>query len=69
MGRAAGTETAAVLAAMKSQNPGVEERDVWRERIMRALKDLRGDESPTPTIGRMRSEDSGDDRTAPSVQL
>jgi len=52
---------------MKSQNPGVEERDVWRERIMRALKDLRGDESST--VGRMRSEGSSEDRAAPSVEL
>ena len=39
---------------MNSQNTGAEERDQWRERIMSALKDLRGDESST--VGRMRSE-------------
>ncbi|HSO40971.1 MAG TPA: hypothetical protein VLT33_50940 [Labilithrix sp.] len=39
---------------MNSQNTGVDERDQWRERIMRALADLRGDDSPT--VGRMRDE-------------
>jgi hypothetical protein len=43
---------------MKTQNTGVEDRDQWRERIMRALKDLRGDESST--VGRMREDRAAD---------
>ncbi len=46
---------------MKTQNTGVDERDQWRERILSALKDLRGDESST--VGRMLSEPgTADDR-------
>ena len=62
-----GIERARRAAVMNSQNTGVEERDQWRERIMSALKDLRGDESST--VGRMRSETRGDDRAAPSVRF
>ncbi len=56
-----GTEPAFLEPAMKTENSGVEERDQWRERILAALKDLRGDESST--VGRMRSEPrAADDR-------
>ena len=49
--------------SMKTQDTGLEERDQWRERILSALKDLRGDESPT--VGRMRGETRGaDDRAS-----
>ncbi|MDB4943660.1 MAG: hypothetical protein JWP97_3194 [Labilithrix sp.] len=37
---------------MSTQSTGVEEHDQWRERIMRALKDLRGDDSQT--VGLLR---------------
>lgn len=49
---------------MKTQNTGVEERDLWRERILHALKDLRGDESPT--VGRMRADTRAEDDRASS---
>jgi len=52
---------------MNSQNTGVEERDEWRERIMSALKDLRGDNSST--VGRMRGDSRNDDRAQPSVRF
>ncbi len=52
---------------MNSQNTGAEERDQWRERIMSALKDLRGDESAT--VGRMRSDTRNDDRAAPAPRF
>ena len=39
---------------MEIQNTGIEDRDTWREKITRALKDLRGDESRT--VGRLREE-------------
>ena len=41
-------------AVMDLQNTGIEDRDQWREKIMRALKDLRGDDSCT--VGRLREE-------------
>ena len=50
---------------MNSQNTGVEERDQWRERIMSALKDLRGDNSST--VGRMRSDNRSEERSPPAV--
>ena len=40
---------------MVKSNTGVEDRDQWHERILRALKDLRGDDSVT--VGRMRREE------------
>jgi hypothetical protein len=52
---------------MNSQNTGGDERDQWRERIMSALKELRGDESST--VGRMRSDSRNEDRAAPSVRF
>lgn len=39
---------------MDIHNTGVDDRDQWRERIMRALKELRGDDSRT--VGRLREE-------------
>ncbi len=40
---------------MDMANTSVDDRDRWRERIMRALKDLRGDESAV--VGRMRRDE------------
>lgn len=48
-------------------NTGVDVRQEWRERIMRALKDLRGDESAT--VGRMRRDENGGDAPVESVKL
>lgn len=64
---AAGIERALVGGAMKMQNTGVQDRDEWRERIMRALKDLRGDDSAT--VGRMRRDDASDDAAADSAKF
>ena len=52
---------------MNMHNTGVEDRDQWRERIIRALKDLRGDESAT--VGRMRRDQAGDDAAVESVKF
>jgi hypothetical protein len=52
---------------MNMHNNGVEERDQWRERIIRALKDLRGDDSAT--VGRMRRDQACDDTAVDSVKL
>jgi hypothetical protein len=48
-------------------NTGVEDRDQWREKIMRALKDLRGDDSAT--VAHMRRDKDPDDSAADSVRL
>jgi hypothetical protein len=48
-------------------NTGVDDRQEWRERIMRALKDLRGDDSAT--VGRMRRDQNGEDAPVESVKL
>jgi len=40
-------------------NTGVDDREEWRARILRALKELRSDESSVLTRG--RHEESGDD--------
>ena len=46
--------------SMKLQaNTGVDDREEWRARILRALKELRTDESHVLTRG--RHEESGDD--------
>jgi len=52
---------------MKIQNTGVDDRDQWREKIMRALEDLRGDESAT--VGRMRRDENLDDAASNSGKL
>ena len=45
---------------MKTQmNSGTDDRDLWREKINCALKDLRGDDSAT--VGRMRRDENQDD--------
>lgn len=48
-------------------NTGVEDCDRWRERIMSALKDLRGDDSAT--VGRMRRDENQDDAAADSASF
>lgn len=53
---------------MKMQmNTGAEDRDQWREKIMRALKDLRGDDSAT--VGRMRRDENTNVASPHSVEL
>jgi hypothetical protein len=52
---------------MKMQNNGVDDRDQWRERIIRALKDLRGDDSST--VGRMRRDEASGEDAAESVKF
>ena len=47
---------------MKMTDTGVEDRDQWREKIMRALIDLRGDDSAT--VGPMRRDDTDGDAPA-----
>jgi hypothetical protein len=52
------------ICAMKTQHSssGVEDRDKWRERIMRALQELQGQES----LGdrQMQSEERHDETTS-----
>jgi hypothetical protein len=55
-----------VQRAMNIQDTGVDDRDEWRERIMSALRDLRGDDSCT--VRRMR-EDARDDACAESGNI
>jgi hypothetical protein len=52
------------VGEMKTQHntTGVEDRDQWRERIMRALQELRGQESLSD--GQMRTEERGDETAA-----
>jgi hypothetical protein len=52
---------------MNMQNTGRDDGDQWRERIIRALKDLRGDDSAT--IGRMRHDEASDDDAVESVRF
>jgi len=54
---------------MKSQiNTGVEEKEQWRERITRALQELRrGDEAVMN--GRMRNDQSREDTSADASKL
>ena len=50
-------------------NTGVEEKEQWRERIMRALQELRsGDERISDGMRRCR-DDGGDDAAADSAKL
>jgi hypothetical protein len=52
---------------MKMQNTGVDDRDQWREKIISALKDLRGDDSAT--VGRMRRDQACEDAPVESVKF
>jgi hypothetical protein len=48
-------------------NTGVDEREQWRARIMRALAELRGDD--VTRGGERRRDDEGDDHQAESTKL
>lgn len=52
---------------MQHTNTGVEDREQWRARIMRALAELRSEDSVLDS--RMRGDESPDDSTADSVKL
>lgn len=52
---------------MKHTNTGVEDREQWRARIMRALTELRSEDSVIDS--RMRREEHRDDTAADSVEL
>jgi hypothetical protein len=48
-------------------NTGVDDREEWRARILRALKELRSDDSSFMTRG--RHEENRDDGAAASAKL
>jgi hypothetical protein len=47
-------------------NTGIDEREEWRTRIMRALKELRSDES---SVTRGRHEETRDESAGASAKL
>ena len=50
---------------MKSNtNTGVNDREKWREKIMRALQELRGQESLSLSDGQMRNDERRDETSA-----
>jgi hypothetical protein len=52
---------------MKHTNTGVEDRDQWRARILRALVELRNEESVT--VSHMRQNDDRNDAAVDSAKL
>lgn len=65
--RARGIERAFLSSAMKHTNTAVDEREQWRVRIMRALAELRGEDSVIRS--RMRGDDEREDSAADSATL
>jgi hypothetical protein len=52
---------------MKHTNTGVEDREQWRARIMRALTELRGEDALMDS--RFRRDEHRDDASADSAKL
>lgn len=52
---------------MKHTNTGLDDREQWRARILRALDELRGEDSVIDA--RMRRDERRDDAGADSVKL